>query len=301
MNINIDEIRSYSGRIAIVGHGCADFDAMTSGLLLEYVFNTMGIEAHFTLPDGKPDEYFVPKAVELGLNFLSLYRYGLSPDAAVFLVDHTADYPNEVIGCIDHHPAIVEISRNYTNQPQTCCAKIIYDWACEMGVLIPIPLTKLVVYACHMDSLSFKSTKALPEDRVWCRKMIQKFGMDEQEVINFGYVITDRNQDYDTYLQTGLKSYDLGNGKVLKASYAVAVDDEDDLDKAAEHFRTKLDGKTIAWCYLIQNPADDKTKVLLVTDEEHFIQSVDKVLSRGKDVIPAAMEFLNETWVKDHN
>lgn len=299
MNINIDEIRSYSGRIAIVGHGCADFDAMTSGYLLQYILNDMGIEAHFTLPDGEFDEYFDAKVTEM--HVYPVYRYGLKPDDVVFLVDHTANYPNEVIGCIDHHPAIVEISRNYTNQPQTCCAKIIYDWAYEMGILIPVSLTKLVVYACHMDSLSFKSTKALPEDRVWCRKMIQKFGMDEQEVINFGYVITDRNQDYDTYLQTGLKSYDLGNGKVLKASYAVAVDDEDDLDKAAEHFRTKLDGKTIAWCYLIQNPADDKTKVLLVTDEEHFIQSVDKVLSRGKDVIPAAMKFLNETWVKDHN
>ena len=293
MNIDIDEIRSYSGRIAIIGHGCADFDAMTSGCLLKYVFGALGINSYFTLPDGKIDEYFIAKASELGYKYIR--HYGLSVESAVFLVDHTADYPNEVIGCIDHHPAIVEISRNYINQPQTCCAKIIYDWACEMGILIPASLTKLVVYACHMDSLSFKSTKALPEDRVWCREMIQKFGMDEQEVINFGYGITDRNQDYDTYLQTGLKSYDLGNGKVLKASYAVAVDDEDDLEKAAEHFRTKLDDKTIAWCYLIQNPADDKTKVLLVTDKEHFIQSVDKVLSRGKDVIPAAMKFLNET------
>ena len=299
MNIDIDEIRSYSGRIAIIGHGCADFDAMTSGCLLKYVFGALGINSYFTLPDGKIDEYFITKASELGYKYIR--HYGLSVESAVFLVDHTADYPNEVIGCIDHHPAIVEISRNYINQPQTCCAKIIYDWACEMGILIPAPLTKLVVYACHMDSLSFKSTKALPEDRIWCREMIQKFGMDEQEVINFGYGITDRSQDYDTYLQTGLKSYDLGNGKVLKASYAVAVDDEDDLEKAAEHFRTKLDDKTIAWCYLIQNPADDKTKVLLVTDKEHFIQSVDKVLSRGKDVIPAAMKFLNETWVKDHN
>lgn len=290
MNINLDSIRNHE-RLAIVGHGHADFDAMTSGYLLEHVLRELDIPAVFVLQDGLEDEFFPAKAAEVGFKYEPVC--GIPVDAPLFLVDHTGAYANEVIACFDHHPTIVDVLQNYVNQPQTCCAKIIYDWAISLGVEIPDTLTKLVIYACHMDSLSFKSTKALPEDRVWCREAMARFNMDEQEVINFGYGVTNRNQDYHDYLMTGLKTYTLGDKKI-KSSYAVTVDNLDDLEKAAETLRQELTDEVIAWCYLIQNAADDLTHVLLVLEDRHMIQTVDRVLSRGKDVIPEVMNFLTK-------
>lgn len=289
--MNIEDIRVHSGKIAIVGHGCADFDAMTSGYLLEYVLKQLGIEAQYVLADGIEDEFFPDKAVEVGFHYQTVPA--IPEDAVLFLVDHTAAYPNEVIACFDHHPTIVDIPHNYVNKPQTCCAKIIYDWAMDLSVQVPESLVKLVVYACHMDSLSFKSTKALPEDRAWCREVMSHYGMNEQEVVTFGYGVTNRNQDYHDYLMTGLKTYALGDKKI-KSSYAVVVDDSDDLHKAAEMLRQELSDEVIAWCYLIQNAAADTTHVLLVGKNYYTIQSANRVLSRGKDVIPKVMEYLTK-------
>ena len=296
-NIDLNSIRAHSGNIAIVGHGTADFDAMVSGILLERVFRRLNIEAYFCVPDGYHDEFFVAKAREMGFDYVADSSL-VDENAVLFLVDHTADYPNnQVIGCFDHHPQLAEISCNYVNQPQTCCAKIIYDWAVGLGVKIPQDLTEMVVYACHMDSLSFKSSKALPEDREWCREMMAKYDMDEDEVILFGYGVTDTNLDAETFFNTGLKTYALGD-KNIKASYAVTAGSIDEdlllIASASEYLRQKLDDKTVAWCYLTQNAALDWTHVVLIQADGFVQGAVDRVLSRGKDVIPAVMEYLSK-------
>ena len=295
-NIDLNSIRTHSGNIAIVGHGTADFDAMVSGILLERVFRKLNIEAYFCVPDGYHDEFFVAKAKELGFDYIA--DSSLDEDAVLFLVDHTASYPNQIIGCFDHHPQLAEIPCNYVNQPQTCCAKIIYDWAVSLDIQVPQDLIEMVVYACHMDSLSFKSSKALPEDREWCREMMTKYGMNEDEVIMFGYGVTDTTLDAETFFNTGLKTYDLGGGKNIKASYAVTAGSVDEdlllIASASEYLRQKLDDKTIAWCYLTQNAALDWTHVVLVQADGFARGAVDRVLSRGKDVIPAVMEYLSK-------
>lgn len=294
MNIDLNSICNHE-RLAIVGHGHADFDAMTSGYLLEHVLRELDIPAVFVLQDGLEDEFFPAKAAEVGFKYEPVC--GIPVDAPLFLVDHTGAYANEVIACFDHHPTIVDIPQNYVNQPQTCCAKIIYDWATGLGVEIPDILTKLVIYACHMDSLSFKSSKALLEDRVWCQEMMTRLDMDEQEVVMFGYGITNPNQDYHSFITTGLKSYDFGNKKI-KASYAVTAGSVDEdlqiLNAAAEYLKTQLTDEVIAWCYLIQNAAQDWTHVVLVEQDRCVRGAVDRVLSRGKDVIPAVMNFLSK-------
>lgn len=292
--INLDSLRKHN-HLAIVGHGHADFDAMTSGYLLEHVLRELGISATFFLQDGLEDEFFPGKAAEVGFKYVPVCY--IPEDVPLFLVDHTGAYASEVVACFDHHPTIVDVEHNYVNQPQTCCAKIIYDWATGLGVEIPDTLTKLVVYACHMDSLSFKSSKALPEDREWCREMMAKYGMDEDEVILFGYGVTDTSLDAETFFNTGLKTYALGD-KNIKASYAVTAGSIDEdlllIASASEYLRQKLDDKTVAWCYLTQNAALDWTHVVLI-QKDGFVQgAVDRVLSRGKDVIPAVMDFLSK-------
>lgn len=284
--INIEQLREYSERIKIIGHPHADFDSMTSGYLLQYILFKLGVTAEFVIQDGEVDEFFAQK-------WIGRHSTWKKKDTDVlFLVDHTAKYDLPIIGCFDHHPELAHISHNYINEPKTSCAKVIYDWAESIGVEIPRSLITLVVYSCYMDSLSFKSTKARPEDLAWCREMIQKYNMDEDEVINFGYGLTNRNQNYHDYLLTGLKTYALGD-KWITSSYAVVADDMDDLDKVAKELRKELSDDIIAWCYIQSNVKSDKTRIVLITSEYYLIQTVDKLLSRGQNIIPAVMEFLS--------
>lgn len=283
--IDLKSLAQYKN-IKIIGHKHADFDSMTSGYLLEHIFINLGINAQFVLQDDEEDIFFKEK-------FIGRKRvWRKSSDDVLFLVDHTDNYDLPVIGCFDHHPEMVHISKNYINEPKTSCAKVIYDWAKSIGFEIPRSFETLVVYACYMDSLSFKSTKARSEDLEWCKTIIEKYDMDENKIINFGYGLTPNVDNYDAYITTGLKAYPFGN-KVIKSSYIVVDNNNDDFDNIANILRTELNDDTVAWCFIAQNVVNDCTRILLLTKEYYLIQTVDKLLSRGQNIIPAVMDFLS--------
>ena len=276
--------------VAVIGHKNADLDSMVAGYLMTHTLRELGINAKFAILDSKVDPYFQTMANLLHFNIE--FETALNDGDALFLVDHDDAYDHPVVGCFDHHPTNVGVEHNYLNIPKTCCALIVHEWAELMGVKVPEVFTKMTIYACHMDSLSFKSSKALPEDRVWCRKMMTEFGINEAEVISFGYGLTDRNLPYDEYLLTGKKSHAFGD-KQICSSYAVTEDNDDDLDKAARTLKNWLNDDVVAWCYLIQNAKDDVTHILLVTKDYYMIQTVNRLLSRGKDVIPPVIAYLS--------
>lgn len=289
--INVEELRKTS-RIAIVGHKNADFDCMVSGILLKHIFDELRIPCEFVIQDEWEDPYFKKKVEEVGYPYW--YRVGLKKTDRLFLVDHTGNYDQEVIGCFDHHPEEAPIAKNYVNKvDKTCCAKIIYDWGIEQGVQVPDKLVILTVYACYMDSLSFKSTKANPIDKVWCQNRIKEYHLDEEEVIDFGYGLTDTSLPFDEYVRTGTKTYNVGGGRKIGSSYTVAKDDVVNSDLVVRSLEKELSDELIAWCFIINNVADDRTRIILVTKDYHLEQVIPKLLGRGKDIIPAAVDYLN--------
>lgn len=283
--IDIKSLTLYKS-IKIIGHRHADFDSMASGYLLEHIFLNLGINAHFVLQDDEEDIFFKEK-------FIGRKRvWHKRSDDVLFLVDHTASYDLPVVGCFDHHPEMVHIEQNYINEPKTSCAKVIYDWATSIGFEVPRSFETLVVYACYMDSLSFKSTKARAEDLQWCKTIIEKYDMDENEIINFGYGLTPKTSNYVDYIKTGLKAYPFED-KVIKSSYIVVDNDENDMDSVANILQAELDDDVVTWCFIVQDVFNDCTKILLVTKEYYLIQTVDKLLSRGQNIIPSVMKFLS--------
>lgn len=328
--------------ITVVGHPVADFDCYASGFLMEYVLTALGIEAHFATSDGSVDEYFEKKARELKFQKKALRE--IRSGDTLFLVDHTAEYPNKVVGCFDHHPPLCEITVNYVRDHSTCCAIMIYRWAESLGVDIPQKLTALTVYANYMDSLSFKSSKGRAEDRAWCEEKIKELGMDEAEVVDFGYGLTDTSLPFETFLLTGLKSYPLlagmdtvaaaaarafdspaanvgfgtaaiGSAAVspmatpcadtpgsdgfpsrdcaLKASYIVAKSSEIDVKRVVETLSRHLDDTAAAWCFIVNNVADDETRILVVTKSFYTDQIIRRNLGRGNDIVPSLQNMLN--------
>lgn len=283
--IDITSLAKYD-MIKIIGHKHADFDSMVSGYLLEHIFINLGINAQFVLQDDEEDIFFKEK-------FIGRKRvWRKKDDDVLFLVDHTDKYDLPVVGCFDHHPAMVHIEQNYINEPKTSCAKVIYDWARSIGFAVPRSFEILVVYACYMDSLSFKSTKARAEDLKWCQAIMKKYDMDENEMVNFGYGLTPHSDSYDSYIKTGLKSYPFSD-KVIKSSYIVVDNDNENLDNIANMLQTELNDEVVAWCFIVQNVVDECTKILLLTKDYYLTQTIDKLLSRGQNIIPAVMNFLS--------
>lgn len=283
--LNIESLKKYKS-IKIIGHPNADFDSMASGYLLEHIFLHLGINAEFVLQDGEVDEFFKEKWIGRHKTWKK------REDDVLFLVDHTASYDFPVVGCFDHHPELVPIDQNYINEAKTSCAKVIYDWAESIGFEIPRSFVTLVIYACYMDSLSFKTTKARAEDLEWCREKMREYNMDEKEVEDFGYGLTPMSDDCTSYVYNGLKSYPF-EGKAIKASYVITKNNLNNLDEIAKNLRNKLDDNTIAWCFIVSNVKTDNTTILLVTKEYQLSQTVNKLLSRGKDIIPAIFTFLS--------
>lgn len=285
--INLDILKDK--KVKIVGHKYADFDAFVSGYLLEYVLRKLKINATFVLQDDFIDPYFKDIAKKIGFNYE--LNYGIDDNDVLFLVDHTDFYNNEIVGCFDHHPTIANIDVNYVNMNKTCCAKIIYDWAENIEVLIPNYLTVLTIHACYIDSISFKSTKALNEDKKWCVSQLKKYGIKEEDIIIWGYGLTPKDLPLADYLENGLKTYKLDN-KIIKASYVMVDKFEDNNDEIIKTLRNKLIDID-CWCFIESNVITDQTRVSLVTKEYCLIQTVDKLLSRGKDIIPSIMSFLS--------
>ena len=290
MMIDLNILKSVKGPIKIVGHKKADFDSMTSGYLLEYVLKQLGMSARFVLLDDEIDIFFEEIAKKIDFN--CCVWFGLKDNDNIFLVDHTDSYEQNVVGCFDHHPPIVNIDVNYVNQKKTSCAKLIYEWAESLGVEIPEKLTILTVYACYMDSLSFKSTKAVLEDKVWCQEQMKKLGLKEREVEKFGFGLTPRNTNLEDFLTVGTKTYSFGD-KFIKSSYAVVDNNDDVLEDYGEFFRNQLSDNVIAWCYIQHNVLRELTRIYLVTKEYALTQTIEGLLSRGNNIIPKLMEFLS--------
>lgn len=73
----------------------------------------------------------------------------------------------------------------------------------------------------------------------------------------------------------------------------IVENDDLDLDVVAGMLREELNDDVISWCFIVSDVRHDKTRVMLLTKEYHLIQTIDKLLSRGKNIIPAVFTFLS--------
>lgn len=286
--MNFDILKTKKN-IKIVGHPLADFDSMASGVLLEYVLKEIDIKSEYILQDGYCDPFFIETAGKLGIKteFNSIIR----DDDVLFLVDHTGKYSNDVVACFDHHPMLYMTTENYLNEEKTSCAKVIYDYALSKGLNISKEYKLLTMYSCFLDSMSFLSSKARPEDKVWCDSVIKEYNLNEKEIIMYGYGLTDKNQPFGEYIRTGIKTYDVGNKKI-KASYIVTAGETVDTEKVNVELQKSLDDETIAWIFAVSDVTGGTKQIEYVSKEYHITVSSEKMLSRGKDIMPFVIRYM---------
>lgn len=265
--------------IIITGHKNADIDSLASCYLLKKLFDYKDIKSEILIQDCIIDPLYDFKKY----NFK--FKTVLNKNDNLFLVDHTFKYNNEIVGCIDHHPSDFDLDINYIYKEQTSCAKIIADQMILEGMSLSKDDIYLIVYSQYMDSLSFKSTKALESDKMWCKIQIEKYGFDENELYKMGLCLNDISNINLETISYGFKQYNIC-GLNVASSYIVQTTNpvEKELELAIE-LRKNL--KTFDyWLFIINCVEENKTVTYLISKNMVEIDEFNSILSRGKNLIP---------------
>lgn len=289
--LNYDLLKN-KGVITILGHKNTDVDSMTSCYLMEKLLNFHGIETEILMQDGILDPLYDFKSYPFK------YKTKLSSKDILFLVDHLDLYENEIVGCVDHHPSNLTLDSNYIYKQQTSCAKIIADEMISCGMELTKEDIYLIVYSQYMDSLSFKSSKALKEDKIWCKEQIDKYGFNEDFLYESGLCLNDISViNYDA-ISYGLKEYKIGPYNVAASYITQKTEPIEKSDEFISEIVKNL-GKYDYWFFIINCIEEDTTVTYLINKNLVEIDKYRSILSRGKTLIPMLEKRLSNENVTE--
>lgn len=273
--------------ITITGHKNTDVDSMASCYLLHKLLTFKGIESKILISDSILDPLY--DFNKYGFDYIT----EVAKDKPLFLVDHTEKYENEIVGCIDHHPSDIVFENNFINRSQTSCAKIIAEEMINVGMELTKDDVYLIIYSLYMDSLSFKSTKALKEDKIWAEEQIKKYGFDENYFYESGLCLNDISViNYDA-ISYGLKKYTL-SGKNVAASYITQKKEPIEKESLLIDEIHKNLNDFDYWLFIINCVEEDMTVTYLINKDLVEIDRYKTILSRGKTLIPMLEKRLSD-------
>lgn len=286
------ELLKTKGVITILGHKNTDVDSMASCYLLKKLFDFNGIDSEILIQNGILDPLYDFTTYKFD------YKTTINPSDVLFLVDHLDLYENEVVGCIDHHPSNLTLENNYVYKQQTSCAKIIADEMLSCGMNLSVEDIYLIVYSQYMDSLSFKSSKALEEDKKWCKIQIDKYGFDEKILYESGLCLNDISTINYSSISYGLKEYNI-NGYNVAASYITQkTEPVEKSDEIIQEISKNLKDYDY-WLFIINCVEEDCTVTYLVSKNLVEIDKYKSILSRGKTLIPMLEKRLSNDNVTE--
>jgi PncC family amidohydrolase len=292
----LKEVLKNKGESIIIGHDNIDVDAVLSGILLEKLFQYLSINAHFKIlqPVAELKESETYKIIS-ELTNLKIEQYVESTEDSsrtLFLVDHYETiHSGAVVGCIDHHPTEKENTYEFSYvRDCTAAAFMVY----ELMKAAEYPLTKedaqLVIIAMMVDTISFKSTKAIESEVVVAKELAEKYNIDYSYLEKYCLCLTPiEKMEIGEIVANGIKTYNYGGHKV-QSSYVqlYGLPDSKTVNEWIEYLHKKVstEGAAELWVFLI---IDTKSTC---TYEYQIMKNYQKkivhteILSRGKDVMP---------------
>ena len=294
--------------ITILAHDNIDIDAAISGILLSRFLDFLKIKNTFKIlePVKKNETYSVIKEL-IGIN---LKEYEVKPEneseiANLFLVDHyKTSHLGNVVGYIDHHltSQVIDVDFSYVKN-SSATAYLIYELMQEAKY----PITKqdilMIVTAMMADTVCFKSTKALPEEIEIAKQLCTNFNLDWNLIESYALCPTPIDKmSLDEIITNGAKQYNFSSSKVTSAYVQISkLPDASTINIWLQRLVFNLSAHNIKMCvFLIFDLANNKTYEYQIT-EECIAETVhDKIVSRGKDIMPKIEKlFLNARYSLD--
>lgn len=264
--------------IIIKGHDNADVDSLASCYLLQKLLAYKGIKSKVLISDSIIDPLYDIK------NYPLETIDSISQENKLFLVDHYYKAEN-VIACIDHHPSDIVNNENFLYKPQSACAKMIYDEMIKENVPIDKHIVYLTVYSLYMDTLSFKSKKAIKEDIIWAKEQVEKYNFDEKKLYDAGLMLNDISIIDKKTVTYGFKNYIINNNTV-GTSYLILKYKPEAKKMNAIIEEIKKCNTYDYWMHFINCVDEDRTYVYLIIENKYIEKVFDGMLSRGKNLIP---------------
>ena len=281
--------------LVIKGHDNTDCDSFISCLLLKEFLEKNGIYSRIVITDNKiqKDTYeIIKETLHIDMN---QYKDKINEKDNLILVDHYEEInlKNKIVGCIDHHPTEKEIKYDYyINMNSSSCGKLIFNL---VSALEEINISKdflyKVVISLYMDTCSFKSTKTLKSDELWSRIICKTFNFNEEHLYEIGLGLTDMNDNIEHIINNGRKEYVFNNRKI-KSSY-IQIDKEYNIQKYIDYIHNNLNDYYL-WIFLETNMSTNTQKVHYITNNGYYCKYNEKILSRGKDIIPEVEKYINK-------
>lgn len=272
----------------ILGHQNPDVDSIISGVLLERYLKRLGYIAKFIIPDLEIDEESIDICCRYGINPRD-YQDILPNDTKqkYILVDHfERDVLGKVVGVIDHHPTSKELSYPYyRNERASSTASMIVKGNEKNFTNDEICLA---VLATMVDTVSFHSSKTLPEDIIWAQDMAKCYNFSYSKIYNEGLCLTEICSPND-FLYHGLKEYQFGDKKVASSSVLV-LNPEDYTEMYPAAFLLIQDyvsnHNLDLFALLIHDMTKFQSNVYYISSFKIEKEEFDHFVSRGSEVIP---------------
>ncbi len=280
--------------VCIIGHDNIDVDSILSGILLSKLLKFLNINAKFMIlePIKKNDTYNIIHH----LTDIHLYEYVEENEdelRTLFLVDHyETNHKGNVIGCIDHHPTKKENSYVFSYVRNcTATSYLIY----ELMKLSNYPLTaeeaKLIVLSMMVDTVAFRSSKAIPEEVKVAKSLAHEFSLDYSLLESESLCLTPiEKMSMDEITSNGEKKYNYNGHKVRSAYLQLdGMPEKTILNKWLDYIKNKMVHDTFKveqMVFIIFDVKSNVTYEYQITLNSTKVIVHNGIISRGKDIMP---------------
>lgn len=207
--------------VTIIGHDNIDVDAALSGILLSKLLDFLKIENKFCiLEEVKKDETYeiIKELLDIDLKD---YQGSEEKHRNLFLVDHYETMHNgNVVGIIDHHPTKQEKDYKFMYlRNSTATAYMIYEMMEAVNFPIKEEEAKMILVAMLVDTISFRSSKAIKKEVEQAKILAKKYGLDYDFLEKKGLCLTPIDTlEINDIITNGQKWYNYA-GKKVGSSY----------------------------------------------------------------------------------
>ncbi len=300
-------VNSLKGKkITILGHDNIDVDATLSGILMSQLLNFLGIENEFCIIEEvkENDTYTIIKKL-LKIDMKKWQKQEEKDDKNLFLVDHYETiHKGKVIGCIDHHPTQQNKNYNFKYVRNSCAtAYLIYEIMKQVDFPIQKEQVEMIITAMMVDTVAFRSSKAIKEEVEEAKKLAEEHGIDYDLIEKESLCLTPIEEfSIDEIISNGQKWYNY-NGSKVGSSYLqlYGMPEEDTLQEWINKLKEKREETQSDMLVFIIFETKSNTTYDYQIMEDCIKESIHKgILSRGKDIMPLIeSRYLNQTKLEE--
>lgn len=278
--------------IYIIGHDNPDVDSTIAGILLAKLLNFLGYQAEFKILQKVKKKNSWKILMELTDIDMTEYEEEIEDESYnLILVDHyNTSHAGEVLACIDHHPTYEKNTYPFSYVRNcTAAAYMVYELMKEANYPIKAVDVKHIIIAMMVDTISFKSSKAIPEEAEVAKTLAEEFGLNYEYLEHYCFCLTPiGTMSAEEIICNGQKKYNYNGNKVVSAYVQIyGMPKQSDIEEWIFTMRFNcLNKDTDMYVFLIFDLKAAITHEYRVcgTNIEKF--SYNGILSRGLDIMP---------------